>query len=138
MHVSELRIGNHTDRGIVHSIQSKDPRADKFWSNKELVTLIDGGLVTVLAEYLNPVPLTEEKLLKFGFSDEDYKEGYIGIEVKSNMIIDFVLTKPYVRGEWQSCYIFELGNHRFVKLKNVHDLQNPFYSLHKQELTLKN
>lgn len=77
-----------------------------------------------------PIPLTEEWLLKFGFSDKDYKDGYIGKEFKSGgMILDFVLSKPFTKGEWNDTYTFDFEDHRFIKLKYVHELQNFFHCI---------
>jgi hypothetical protein len=92
------------------------------------------GLVSY--EDVLPVKLTPEWLRMAKFSDKDYKEGYIGIDVVSTngMTVDFVLTKPYKMGEWQQDYAFELPNNRFVSIKSVHHLQNLFYDLNDQEL----
>ena len=78
----------------------------------------------------SPIPLTEEWLLKFGFSDKDYKKGYIGKDFKSGgMILDFVLSKPFSKGEWNNTYTFDFDGHRFSKMEFVHELQNFYYCL---------
>ena len=77
-----------------------------------------------------PIKLTQEWLLKFGFSDNDYKKGYIGKDFKSGgMILDFVLSKPFSKGEWNNTYTFDFEGHRFSKMEFVHELQNFYYCL---------
>jgi hypothetical protein len=83
------------------------------------------------------INLTDEWIDKFGFDDSDYKKGYTGIEFRTNMIMDFVLTKPKFMGEWQESYCFDLGQHRFVTVKYVHELQNLFFAVTTTELEMK-
>jgi len=77
----------------------------------------------------SPIKLAEEHLLLFGFSDKDYKPGFIGIDYSGNVILDFVLTKPLHKGEWQKFYVFEFADHRFLKFDYLHEFQNFFYSI---------
>jgi len=84
-----------------------------------------------------PIPLTKEWLDKFGFDDSEYKEGYTGVEFRTNLIMDFVLTKPNFMGEWQNYYTYDLGQHRFVGVHYVHELQNLFFAITTTELELK-
>lgn len=87
---------------------------------------------------LDPIPLTEEILLKCGFSDKDYKQGYIGIDYKSGaMTFDFVLNKPGVMGNWNKCYTFSLPDYRFVNIDYLHQLQNLYFDLTREELEVK-
>jgi len=81
-----------------------------------------------------PINLTKEWLLKFGFDNKDYKQGYIGIMCEST---DFVLTEPYTLGKWQEFYIWSFDNYKFVSIKHVHQLQNLFYFISKEELNIK-
>jgi len=76
-------------------------------------------------------------LNKFGFSDNEYKKGYTGIEFKTNIILDFVLTKPKFMGEWQNDYCYVLRQHRFVPIKYVHELQNLFFAITTTELEIR-
>lgn len=91
-----------------------------------------------LTDELDPIPLTEEVLLKCGFSDKDYKQGYIGIDYESGaMTFDFVLNKPGVIGNWNKCYTFSLPEHRFVNIDYLHQLQNLYFDLTGEELEVK-
>ena len=78
---------------------------------------------------LQPIPLTEEWLLKAGFTSDDYKKGYIGIDVhnENGMSTDFVLSYPGRMGEWQKYFVWEFNNYMFNKIEFVHELQN-FYT----------
>jgi len=127
MNAHELRNGNW-----LHSeLTNKD-----FQVNPDDIRSIwlgyDRGMVKT-------IPLTEEWLLKFGFSDKDYKNGYIGKDFKSGgMILDFVLSKPFSKGEWNNTYTFDFDGHRFSKMEFVHELQNLFFALTGNELSIEN
>lgn len=87
-----------------------------------------------------PIPLTEEILLKCGFCSNEYKNGYIGIDVKRNVTTDFVLTKPFLMGEFQKLYTWEYragGVPFFNQIEHLHQLQNLFFALIGQELQVK-
>lgn len=90
-----------------------------------------------IQETVEPLPLTKEWLDNFGFDDSEYKKGYTGVDYKTNLIMDFVLTKPNFMGEWQNYYTYDLGQHRFVALHYVHELQNLFFAVTTTELELK-
>ena len=111
-----------------------------------VVTGLQGGLVwsrwmngtepyICSPKSLDPIPLTEEILLKCGFKKDNYKKGHIGIDYKSGeMTFDFVLEEPGFMGEWDKYYTFELPNHRFVNMKYLHSLQNLFFVITGKEL----
>ena len=108
--------------------------------NGEIIKL-DGSLLCCYIQNelefpLNPIPLTEEILLNFGFNKE-YQKGYIGIDVCNS---DFVLTEPLKMGEWQTNYTFQFETGsipKFKEIEYVHQLQNIFFSLCGEELTFK-
>lgn len=137
MKIQELRIGN--------LVKCKTSNDSAIYS----VFQIDGlGLKVRLShprhteftpiDRIKPIPLTEEVLLKCGFSDKDYKQGYIGIDYKSGaMTFDFVLNKPGVMGNWNKCYTFSLPDYRFVNIDYLHQLQNLFFDLTGEELEVK-
>ena len=87
-----------------------------------------------LIEQVLPIKLTEEWLLKFGFN-KDYKKGYIGKDFSNQ---DFVLTEPFVMGDWQKGYTFEFttgGWSKYKEFNYVHELQNFYFTLTSEELT---
>lgn len=141
MEAKELRLGNLVYKiglDYIHDTPIPD------YNDKEIVVVDLEILENILDfnhttdfELYEPIPLIEEKqLLDFGFNN-DYKDGYIGIDICNS---DFVLTKPFKMGEWQDCFCFqfETGNvHKFREIKYIHDLQNFFFSLYNEELKFK-
>lgn len=138
MKIQELRIGNKVSfkdtvveiagvSGIVYSFGAID------------VTIFREGKTEMHdLKTLSPIPLTEEILLKCGFSDKNYKQGYIGIDYKSGaMTLDFVLNKPGVMGNWNKCHTFSLPDYRFVNIDYLHQLQNLFFDLTGEKLEVK-
>jgi hypothetical protein len=79
-------------------------------------------------EYLQPIPLTEELLLKFGFRKES-------IPVKQNT----VLHETYDLNNLHLLRRIEFNQiwYNNIQVKYVHQLQNLFFSLCEEELTLK-
>ena len=128
MEVQELRLGNE-----IQYLSASGGYIDKTVDLQVLKILLESES----AKDFKPIPLTEEWLRSFGFEDETYKKGYIGVEFKSNMTLDFVLTKPKFMGEWQKDYQFELREHRIVGVEYVHELQNLFFAITSTELDLK-
>ncbi len=84
----------------------------------------------------SPIPLTEEWLIKMGFNTE-YNAGYIGIDVACT---DFVLATPENKtdgGDGFRWLYNQGGVYLLTPLKYVHQLQNLFFSLTGEELTIK-
>lgn len=134
MKESELRIGN-----IIYRVNYDviDAITTKLAHVVDLTTLTN---IEHIKDGYEPIPLTQQWLEKLGFSDKEYKDGYIGIDVKSNMTIDFVLTKPETLYGHQKFFIWEYKQGclpLMTHLQYVHQLQNLFFSLTGQELTIK-
>ena len=120
----ELRIGNYVEY------------------NGEIIKL-DGSLLCCYIQNelefpLNPIPLTEEILLKFGFNEV---EG----ERWCDMHEEFEECNYYYLSMFKIYYnpetdIFEDDSlyHFNVNLKYVHQLQNIYFALTGEELTFKN
>ena len=132
MKAQELRIGNYVNtsersgniyqicrQGIVRTI------------NNGSCNITPNGcsspVVTVKLKNIEPIPLTEEWLMKFGFRTHDHHDYFIDISPAS----DF--------RAWLS--VFQ-GNGFFyidafdIKFKYVHQLQNLFFALTGEELTI--
>lgn len=96
-------------------------------------------LIFVKPETLNGVVLSKEFAESLGFTTNDYRTGYMGKDFKAGGIItDFVLTLPQVLGEWQNMLVWEFNKYKYVTLNYVHELQNFFYAITKENLILKN
>lgn len=132
MKATELRIGNLVTQngflGYVYSIKSAEPRVNKRYSDKEIITLFDNGLTVVTIEDIKPIPLTEEWLLNFGFeliNNEFFKSRNSEIclfwTVNKNKMIPEYNEKRLITG-----YDF----------KYFHQLQNLYFALTGEELTL--
>ena len=125
MEAKELRIGNYVlDRG------GKILRID-WWENINKVCMdmnINGQKVHPLtehAEYCQPIPLTEQWLLDFGFETTSIRTYELpntrGLVIVSKM-----------KGE----FLIKL-NKNSIWIKHVHQLQNLYFALTGEELTLK-
>ena len=110
MKENELRIGNLV-RGFDGEVFT--------WSLNSFFMLKDSGVD--LNEYLKePIPLTEEWLVKFGFKTDNNVEFYC--ESGYDWALNF--------GELE----FRALN---IVIKNVHQLQNLYFTLTGEELTIK-
>ena len=77
-------------------------------------------------EHLNPIPLTEEWLLKFGFEYEHDHNSDTFIFYKENVKIIF--------NNISFDFVFDKSE---IELKYVHQLQNLFFALTNKELEIK-
>lgn len=124
MKANELREGNWvmSDSNKEYRIGLSD-FADWYWDHNS----------HEFGQHIHPIPLTEEWLIKFGFESDDKdffnKDGF-----------DFDLTRHgerwvlahYDNEAHSSCSFFA---HDLIQ--NVHQLQNLFYALTGEELTIK-
>ena len=116
MEARELRIGNVTEQGVIKS----------FYENG---VHFGFGKCAIFSQ-LNPIPLTEEWLLRFGF---EYDRDNLMILRKD--VFEFYFDKVDKDGvnlyvKWEG--IFLCGN-----IKYVHTLQNLYFALTGEELKLK-
>lgn len=133
----DLRIGNLVKfEGAIYEIDSV---------SSVFPTLNTDAFGIGVVDWFNiaPVNLTKELIEKFGFSDKDYKEGFIGIDCNNT---DFVLSKPTAKvtdeaPKHEKYYTFHFdygGWPRVMSFKYAHELQNFFYALMGAELKLNN
>jgi hypothetical protein len=81
-------------------------------------------LVKLEADF-DPIPLTEEWLLRFGFVYHD-DDGIITYSSRDNIVI-------FQR--YRLDFYFELSNYKDAELEYVHQLQNLYHALTGEELT---
>ena len=129
MDIRELRIGNCYDQfGNIH-------QAD--WTTiKDLSNAPDSQL------WCKPIPLTEEWLLKFGFEIVHVKNKHYIINdpngYKDSHKISILQT---LNNQWYIAFSDNLGGYKdyipTTKIKYVHQLQNLYFALTNEELTIK-
>lgn len=125
MNAQELRIGNY-----VNWVDRK--------SDARILNLADFNIVCDSLNnnepYFKPIPLTEERLLEFGFEikDKNYSLN-VGGELFRYAIKDgFVIWKTH-RNLWQ---MNEYTNN-YTQYEYIHQLQNLYFALTGEELTIK-
>ena len=129
----ELRIGNWVRHKATWSYRNDIKEPVEFDFQIEMNDFYKDGECTIMLDSdIEPIPLTEEWLIKFGFfrHHKDYANDVIYLK-------NVVDSKEF---EW-GCYPNELGsgiqiNNRKL-LKYVHQLQNLYHALTGTELTLK-
>lgn len=119
MKANELRIGN-----LLRYDKTQDYCFIELIHNNHFdCRSIVGNIFTPNAKY-EPIPLTEEWLLKFGFKRFPW-----GL-VKGNLLFKDDLKCSYL--------ILQVGNGFDTKIRYVHQLQNIYFALTGEELTIKN
>jgi len=125
MKAEDLRIGNW--------VEIKDQEVKTYAQVEGIGNLqhVAGQLWSI--EELEPIPLTEEWLDRFGFDEHWFKQYEFtnwGIKVRKD---------PYAISEtkWIVFHGFANQFSELVSLKHVHQLQNLFYCLSGEELTIK-
>jgi|688.fasta_scaffold662884_2 hypothetical protein len=119
MKANELRLGN-----LIYDIPERGGKiisVNKVW--------IDDDGESLYFDLCNPIPLTEEWLIKFGFVKTD--EGYITRTWKENDL-NVILTSKHA-------VVSSAGNFGLVyfkPIKCVHQLQNLYFTLTGQELEI--
>ena len=115
MNAREFRIGNYI-------------LFNNFIQRERLV-IVDGRFLLPFNEteleinnYYQPIPLTEEYLLKFGFEKQGM--AYVNFSFIINLWTDGELIYSYIGGN--------------IQLNYVHQLQNLYHALTNEELTLNN
>lgn len=140
-----LSIVDNTDKGRIkvctdchekQQIHYKSEQHREMYSH--LILCWENGNAYKPCE-ISGVPLTAEWLEKLGFSDKEYKDGYIGIDVNNT---DFTLTKPNPGSNsiTEKNYTFHCtygGWPRYIAFEYVHELQNFFFAIHGKELIVK-
>lgn len=123
MIANELRIGNYImgDRRKPYRFELYD--FSDWWNDHNSHEFGD---------HIKPIPLTEEWLLKFGF--DKFKSKNYGIKCGSCWMY---LDNPKEMGDWQDCYCWTFDKFKFIELKYVHQLQNLYFALTENELTIK-
>lgn len=121
MDARELRIGNYATDSI-------ETGAITVFNNDACVLKHKSGIVKCRISDLQPIPLTKEWLLKFGFEQQKWGDFILTYYRKGNIL--YSLSDGNVElNEPNIC---------LTQLKHVHQLQNLYFALTGEELTIKN
>jgi hypothetical protein len=120
MKATELRIGNYIDYTTEREIVTMQ-------TTYEYIRLIHNG-----DKNFKPIPLTEEWLLKFGFEiDKDPETVFYEIRFDKTANYKFYLSRKIGFG----IFYYE-NNFSTTQIHSVHQLQNLYFALTNEELTL--
>ena len=128
MNANELRIGNFLKIGQEHESYNCLGKVIK-WELSNFYSL-EKGYNNI--EWFEPIPLTEEWLLKFGFVAKSLYSNFILNEIEIASSVRFVKTN-----ERNSFYLDgEIPEFMKIRIVNVHQLQNLYFSLTGEELVV--
>ena len=131
MKAQELRVGNYYN----HNTQGDD--AVDVISGQDILDLQDDPL----DDFFQPIPLTEEWLLKFGFESYAKHVNYIELSIKHIEPSKHIMVRVGLQRNY-----FTVFNHsecdsidiQFItSIQHVHQLQNLYFALTGEELTIK-
>lgn len=138
MEVKELRLGNlvlFDNENIMELASINSDDTIRLWREKETDTTC--GCFRL--NRIKPIPLTEEWLLKFGFTirDKNYSLNYGGESMRYAFLDNpkniFIL---YFHGR-HGFNVYESRRSEDYCIQYVHQLQNLYFALTNKELTLK-
>ena len=121
MKAEELRIGNYLLE--TKQVDYDEPENDYY---PDRVIRVGKHLFQFEDEDIKPIPLTEEWLVKFGFTNDNYaeykKDVYtLDCEYTDKGVFNFVIN--------EECCLN-------TDIKHVHQLQNLYFALTNEELTI--
>jgi len=120
MKVHELRIGNKLEEGEVVAISKTNFSINDGYSTWRSDMMVN--------DWGNPIPLTEETLLKCGFN----RLG--SIKNVHRKITDGKTMYLYKYGD---DFDWQFGDHHLCTLKHLHQLQNIYFALTGEELNIQ-
>jgi hypothetical protein len=120
MKADELRIGNYVYNGGIES---------------SVAYLLPNDIICNVADFngslngeVTPIPLTEEWLLKFGFGKDDFCGAYVRYDSNRLSITHDVKNNTFLA---------DIVKYLRVFTRYVHQLQNLYFALTGEELTIK-
>jgi hypothetical protein len=142
MTANELRIGNW----VYHEPSVNETTNGEFIVSE--INVFDKNSINGLeSSDVKPIPLTEEWLLRFGFeSDNNEPNEIYSVDISTGERYDYVSTlRIIVMDDFCLVDIVEKGTHpradesivTLKSIKHVHQLQNLYFALTGEELTLK-
>jgi hypothetical protein len=144
MKASELRIGNLVYTRIIS--YHKDSICSISGCNHKGI-FVKYGNGHIIPQNLQPIPLTEEWLLKCGFAYIDNPQGYKLQIIKENLYediygLDIIALVTWEEGDVALLFLSNHTNNLDFqisrgKCEHVHQLQNLYFALTGQELEVK-
>ena len=139
MNINELRIRNYVlYNGItmkIAGIRCPQPLKDKRFADKYIIELQYNGLIDTTLEYISPVLITDEILDKTDFSkhikqfDDDAE--YYYFDLYDDKFCDLALITHLYDDDL--CRLGLFPYERWFTFQYVHELQNIFFDLTKEE-----
>lgn len=141
MKASDLRIGNLVtlnDKsmwknliGAALIVSGIEERNEPLFPDSSFVVAFKGSKKVMpfsqFSEFISPIPITEEWLIKAGFSKSEYLKNEFTIVRPSG----WIMTICRYGDEWD----FQTGDIQQSTFKYIHQLQNLFHALTGEELT---
>lgn len=123
MIANEFRLGNRV------LVPDTGQEAEITAINKHVGVVVNSSMAWINIESVKPIPLTEEWLIKFGFESEqnDYDK----------QINCFVFNQITLYDHQNGSYSLYRYNDAHVYLPHVHQLQNLYFALTSEELSIK-
>lgn len=128
---NELRIGNYVydDFNEIHRVESvQSNRLIEYNGSGDpnvIISKLDGCDRFYVSDYVNPIPLTEEILLKCGF--EKFLKGIKGSDIHDTYRLGFFQIENHF-----GIYLFH-----GIEIKHTHQLQNLFFAISGHELNIE-
>lgn len=128
MEGKELRIGNYIKHSELHGI------TEVMAVGKDYIhILFNNETLYESIKWFTPIPLTEEWLLKFGFEIEKSSSHCIAF----NESYDHELQLDKEFGKTENCWNITKYGGGYRLIYYVHQLQNLYFALTGEELTIK-
>lgn len=154
MEAKDLRIGNlvYLNNELYHRKLISVPltvtgvtwkESEHFPNSKHSVSLFDvrtGKEYSQFNEFVSPIKLTEEWLLKFGFGEDEDNLGYWVFWSESSERLYINLNEEDSNRRYGHCfwgYDYHVNSSINYYVQYVHQLQNLYFSLTGEELTIK-
>jgi hypothetical protein len=128
MEAKDLRIGNWVNYRIYDKLDDPQEYFD--------LTQVDAiDLQTLDDHYYQPIPLTEEWMLKFGFEETDPKKfiGGLYTRKKTDGFYGFHINKETMS---YCTFDYEGDIDDIIKIQYVHQLQNLYFAVTGEELEI--
>lgn len=126
MKASELRIGN-----LVNGVLTQKPYIIDAWALREMESGNYQNSQDTETKVFEPIPLTEEWLLKFGFEKNLNSNNIIYYILAGKCLLEYNLTHNIAD------IVKKVHLDLFIDIKYVHQLQNLYFALTGEELTFK-